>query len=140
MLGIDWGGVNEWLSTFFKMSVGSVVIIVLKSSYTYIKKIYTKTRLEDERRDTSLSLLKEAIMAQHHDTLYRLTGEYLKRGSISLSELDNLEYIYKSYKALGGNGSGEYRFNKCKELPLREGSDPELEKLIKDHKGGDNDE
>lgn len=140
MLNIDWSSVNSWLMTFFKMSLGSGLIIILKSIYTYVKKIYTRSRQEDTERDLALNLVKAAVMAQQHDTLYRLTDEYLRQGYITLAELDNLEYIYESYKALGGNGSGEYRYNKCKELPLKSGTDHELEELIKDHRGGENDE
>nr|DAP03570.1 MAG TPA: holin protein [Caudoviricetes sp.] len=140
MLQVDWSGFNAWLMTFFKMSIGSGLIIIVKSIYTYVKKIYARSKAEDSQRDEALDLLKNAVMAQQHDTLYRLTDEYLNKGFITLAELDNLEYIFESYKALGGNGSGEYRYNKCRELPLKSGKDHELEALIKDHRGGGNDE
>lgn len=140
MLHVDWSGINTWLMTFFKVSIGSGLIIIVKSIYGYVKKIYARSKAEDTQRDEALDLLKKAVMAQQHDTLYRLTDEYLNRGYITLAELDNLEYIYESYEDLGGNGSGEYRYNKCKELPLKSGNDHDLEALIKDHRGGVTDE
>lgn len=127
---------NEWLNAFFKVSVGSLLVIICKKVYNYSITVYGKGKVADQRRDADIQLLKNAIMAQQHDTIYRLTDEYLHRGYITLDELDNLEYIFNSYRALGGNGSGEYRFNKCKELPLKAGSDSVLDQLIKDHKGG----
>ena len=51
MLGgelVTWVEFNEWLNTFFKMGLGSVVIIIVKSTYTYIKKTY----LREKERDT----------------------------------------------------------------------------------------
>lgn len=135
---ISLESLNEWLGTFFKVSLGSVAVIVCRKFYRWTMDIYNKGKTEDSRRDNDIQLLKAAIMAQQHDSIYRLTDEYLDRGYITLDELDNLEYLYNTYSALGGNGSGEYRFYKCKDLPLKAGSDPELDALIKDHqKGGE---
>lgn len=63
-------------------------------------------------------VLENALIALQHDRLYRLTEEYIERGYVTLDELDNLEYIYTSYKALGGNGSGERRYNLVQKLPI----------------------
>lgn len=123
--------VNNWLQMFFKVSIGSILVLVVQKAYQLLSKMYGQTKQEDMSRDADIALLKNAILAQLHDTIYRLTEEYIERGYITLDELDNLEYIYQSYQALGGNGSGEYRFLKVKELTIKAGSDPALDKLIR---------
>ncbi len=64
-------------------------------------------------------LLREAVLAILHDRLYSLARYYLSQGWMTIQDLDNLEYIYKAYHALGGNGTGSDLFTRCKALPIR---------------------
>ena len=41
-------------------------------------------------------------------------------GHIDLPGLKNVEYLYKSYHALGGNGTGTELYTRAKALPIRE--------------------
>ncbi|WP_273753453.1 hypothetical protein [Leuconostoc mesenteroides] len=63
-------------------------------------------------------LFKKASLATLHSQLYDKGGLYIVRGSITLSELDDLEYTWQAYKDLGGNGTGEKIYQKCRELPI----------------------
>ncbi|WP_273709184.1 hypothetical protein [Leuconostoc mesenteroides] len=63
-------------------------------------------------------LLKSASLATLHSQLYDKGGLYIVRGAITLSELDDLEYTWQAYKDLGGNGTGEKIYQKCRELPI----------------------
>ena len=63
-------------------------------------------------------LLKSASLATLHSQLYEKGGKYIKRGRITLSELDDLEYTWKAYTGLKGNGTGEKIYQKCRELPI----------------------
>lgn len=63
-------------------------------------------------------LLKNASLATLHSQLYEKGGRYIVRGAITLSELDDLEYTWQAYKCLGGNGTGEKIYQKCRELPI----------------------
>ena len=56
-------------------------------------------------------------LALLHDRLYQACQFYLKRGFCTLEDRDNLEYMFKPYKALGGNGTGEELYNRCLALP-----------------------
>lgn len=55
--------------------------------------------------------------------LYSFVSEYRKRdkaqreGHIAYYNLENLTLLYKSYKALGGNGAAEKMYNKTINLP-----------------------
>jgi hypothetical protein len=50
---------------------------------------------------------------------------FIARGWASLDDRENLEYLYKPYKALGGNGTGENLYQAVQKLPY---NSPEGEK------------
>lgn len=72
------------------------------------------------RRKQENDAIKEGMMALLHDRIYQACSYFLKRGWCSMEDRSNLEYLYKPYKALGGNGTGESLYKKCMDLPLVE--------------------
>ena len=64
--------------------------------------------------------LLDGVLAILHDRLYCECKRYLAQGHIDTDGLHNLEYIYKSYHALGGNGTGTELYNRAKGLPIKE--------------------
>ena len=70
---------------------------------------------EDERR-----AVKEGLLAMLHDRLYQACQHYLKQGYIDAGGLKNLEYLYRSYHTLGGNGTGTELYNRAKALPIKQ--------------------
>lgn len=79
-----------------------------------IKRLYSKLKQEL----TTQKLLKEGMIAMLHDRLYQLCTKFIEKGEITVDELENLEYLYKSYNNLGGNGTGTALFNRCKDLKI----------------------
>ena len=45
---------------------------------------------------------------------------FIARGWASLEDRENLEYLYRPYKALGGNGTGETLYHTVEKLPYQE--------------------
>lgn len=72
------------------------------------------------RRKKENDEMKEGMMALLHDRIYQACSFFLARGWCSMEDRSNLEYLYKPYKALGGNGTGESLYKKCMDLPLVE--------------------
>lgn len=64
------------------------------------------------------SALEKAVIAMLHDKIFEKAEKYIKRGGITIKELENLRCLFTPYKALGGNGTGEKLFNDCCELPI----------------------
>ena len=62
--------------------------------------------------------LAEAVKALSHDALFTRCEELLRRGSITSSELENLDILYKAYTDQGLNGAGTELYNRCRALPL----------------------
>lgn len=96
-----------WLQVLFG-GVVSVLSLLMRRLWQTIKKEHEEQRL-----------LREAVLAILHDRLYSLARYYLSQGWLTIQDLDNLEYIYKAYHGLGGNGTGTDLFTRCKALPIR---------------------
>lgn len=122
--------IDKWLLATFQISLGGAIGLLAKRLQKYL---IGKTHERDTRmkkiEDDSV-LLKSAIKAQQKDAIYRITSEALNRGYITLPELDNLESMQKAYKLLGGDDSTGFRFEKCKELPLKKSGDDDLDGFL----------
>ena len=66
---------------------------------------------------TKQSSSQKMLLGLAHDRLYSLLDEYLIRGYITTDELENLEYLYKPYRELGGNGTCERMYEQVTLLP-----------------------
>lgn len=64
--------------------------------------------------------IKNGLLAILHDRLYQACTHYIEKGYIDLPGLKNIEYLYKSYHALGGNGTGTELYTRAKALPIRD--------------------
>lgn len=62
--------------------------------------------------------VKDGILAILHDRLYQLCQYYLGQGVITPNALKNVEYLYRSYHSLGGNGTGTELYTRVTKLPL----------------------
>lgn len=77
-----------------------------------------KKRLEKQsKQKQEQELLRQGVIALLHDRLYQVCKTFIRRGYCSVDDRDNLEYMFKPYKALGGNGTGEELYNRCLALP-----------------------
>ena len=72
------------------------------------------------KKVTEYKTIKDGLLAIMHDRLYQSCTYYIKPGHIDMGGLKNLEYLYKSYHALGGNGTGTELYNRAKALPIRD--------------------
>lgn len=73
-------------------------------------------------------LVKQGMLAILHDRLYQACQYYLRKGYCSIDDRDNMEYMFRPYKALGGNGTGEELYNRCLALPYEPEREEEDEK------------
>lgn len=64
--------------------------------------------------------MKEGLLAILHDRIYQACQHYLAQGNIDTPGLKNIEYLYRSYHTLGGNGTGTELYNRCKALPIHD--------------------
>lgn len=72
-----------------------------------------------EEQEEERKAIKAGLLAILHDRLYAECSRCLAQGSIDTDAMRNLEYLYRSYHALGGNGTGTELYNRAKALPIR---------------------
>ena len=72
------------------------------------------------KKVTEYRTIKDGLLAIMHDRLYQSCTHYIQQGGIDTAGLKNLEYLYKRYHALGGNGTGTELYNRAKALPIRD--------------------
>lgn len=120
-----------WLQTLFTAMVSGLTISV-RHLYNKLKKDREDRELRFEEESKEQKLIKEGVLAILHDRLYQSCQFHIHKKSITVADLDNLEYLYRSYHDLGGNGTGTELYNRCKRLPIeptisqREGTPNEI--------------
>ena len=68
----------------------------------------------------------QMLLGLGHDRIIYLGEKYISRGWITHAEYENLhDYLYKPYKALGGNGTAEKIMTEVKNLPSKDVDDEE---------------
>lgn len=100
-------------SFLMALGLGGVVSVAVK-----IYKMIRKSREETERRFKNLEC---ANLAMLHDKIYGLCSGFIEQGWVSIDDLENLDYLWRGYSGLGGNGTGETLYKKVKELPNKQG-------------------
>lgn len=76
----------------------------------------------DERLDTiekQGDLRQEASLASLHDRIYSGYEVILRRGYVTMKELNNMEHLWKAYSGLGGNGTGQKMYDRITQMEIR---------------------
>lgn len=72
-----------------------------------------KVNVQRKRNDA----MEEGIRAILHDRLFQVHRYYMAQGFCTLEEKRNVEYLYKPYHDLGGNGTGETIYEDLMAMP-----------------------
>ena len=80
-------------------------------------------RIEEvsDRQETKIleiNAMRYGLLAMLHDDVFQSCMYFINKGSISCDELENLEYLYKGYSGLDGNGTCETLMNKVRLLQI----------------------
>lgn len=103
----------EWIVKYWGQWLFGLIAAGMAGGYRSLSR---KIKAQEEERKA----IKAGLLAILHDRLYAECTRYLQRDGIDTAGLRNLEYLYGSYHALGGNGTGTELYNRAKKLPLRE--------------------
>lgn len=88
----------------------TIVCAVLGSSG-----IWTLIQKKGEKKDAKTQML----IGLGHDRVMALGMEYIERGCITKDEYENLvDYLYRPYEMMGGNGSAARVIEEVKRLPI----------------------
>lgn len=98
--------INSMLVT---LGAGSIISLFVR--------VFKQLKLQRQKTEERFKKIESANLALLHDMIYQQCSFFLEQGWISVDDLENLEYIWKGYKGLGGNGTGEALYNKVVALP-----------------------
>ena len=98
--------VPDWILKYWVETLFGAIIAVLTARYRNLVK--------------KNKAIEDGVVALLHDRLYQACNHFIAKGYIDTSGLKNLEYLYKAYHALGGNGTGTELYNRAKALPIKE--------------------
>jgi hypothetical protein len=96
-----------WLEVLFSLLAGIMAGLYRRLS----------SRMKERAREQDL--VREGVLALLHDRLYSACEALIQKGSCEVTEMKNLEYLYKTYHSLGGNGTGTELFERVKNLQLK---------------------
>lgn len=96
--------VRYWVQYLFGLLAGGFVLIYKKMQNTM----------------KANALVKDGIIAMLHDRLLQKCNHQLKNGYTTFDEIEEIEYMNRPYKALGGNGTVQTAIEKVKALPIRQ--------------------
>ena len=98
----------------------TAVISALTSSGFMSLIIYLLQRRDKKKdlEDANSSAQTRMLIGLGHDRVISLTDRYVRRGSITLKEKRNLEFLYAPYRDMGGNGDCKIGYDACQELPV----------------------
>lgn len=65
-------------------------------------------------------LRQEASLASLHDRIYSGYEVILKRGAVTMKELNNMSHLWNAYSGLGGNGTGHAMYERICAMPVIE--------------------
>lgn len=113
----------EWLVKLQEFN--SVLILIFGGGFSFFgglifSQLKKRTAIRFEEKELvnkRLKALEYSNVAILHNKIYRQCAEHLEEGFISIEDLDDLGYLFKAYKSLGGNGTGETLYNKVSNLP-----------------------
>ena len=107
-----------WIELLF-IILSSVLSVVV----AYLGRKIAK---EQERRDameTKINreeqALKDGIKAILRDRLFNICEQCEDRGSLRIEDVENIDEIFKSYEALGGNGAAKKVYTDTIKLPIK---------------------
>lgn len=95
--------------------------ILLSAATWFIRKMANELKEEKTEQDA----IKQGVLSLGHDRIYEIFRRSFRRykatgKGLTLEERRNLEYLFKGYEELGGNGTGRELYERCMALPVEE--------------------
>lgn len=98
------------------MEQSTQIILTIISSVLASSGLWACVMKFMEKKDVKTQML----LGLAHDRIMHLGMVYIDRGYITQDEYENFhEYLYKPYKKMGGNGTGERIMNEIDTLELK---------------------
>lgn len=103
---------------YIQTHIGTTVSLLLQSGLLGILwKMYAKYRAEIEERNKQEAARDDAIRSLLRTEIISIYHKSEEKRFIPIYNMENIMNMYRSYKALGGNGAITEIYNKVLQLP-----------------------
>ena len=121
---------NEFLEIFGSIPISKVILAaialmffykILNEGYDLIIEIYEKRKTitdknkQIEELQSQVEKIGDGVVALLHFRLYVECQRIICCGYCTLEEWEDLEHLFQTYEALGGNGTGKILYQKAKD-------------------------
>lgn len=93
----------------------------LGAFFMWVRRKLGIQKAEQEQQREAIAAEQEAfrdgLQAILHDRIYQAHRYYTQLGFCPLNDKKNIEYLFRPYAALGGNGTGKQAFDDIMNLP-----------------------
>ena len=96
-----------------KAVISSLVATVMAALAGSIKRLYSRQKAQAARQEA----VEEGLQALLHDRIFAIYIECRDKRYASVEDMRNLEYLYRPYHNLGGNGTGTELYERVKDMP-----------------------
>ena len=103
----------------FQTIITAVITALTSSGFVSLILYFIQRRDRQKEKEESIeSAQAKMLLGLGHDRILSITDRLVKRGAITLKEKRNLEYLWKPYSSLHGNGDCEIGYKACQQLPV----------------------
>ena len=99
------------------MIFNTIIGILAGAATTGLVTICRTLHQHDKQGKNEFANIKAGLLGILHDRIYQAAEYYTKVGWCSYEDKKNIEYLYKPYAALGGNGTGKTAYETIQALP-----------------------
>lgn len=99
------------------MIFNTIIGILAGAATTGLVTICRTLHQHDKQGKNEFANIKAGLLGILHDRIYQAAEYYAKVGWCSYGDKKNIEYLYKPYAALGGNGTGKAAYETIQALP-----------------------
>lgn len=117
---------QDWV----KVLVSAVAAAFLGAAANALRQIWQRHRQQAVRQ----SAVEEGVKALLHDRLCEACTGVLEKKEAAVSEIENIEFLYRPYVALGGNGTARQLYERVTNLPI-ESEEPLPREVHSDRSG-----
>ena len=103
------------MDNWAKAAITTIVTTIMAALTTAVRHVYYKQKCQSSRQDA----VEEGLKALLHDRIYQGYGVCERKGFATVEDIENLDYLYRPYHALGGNGTGTELFERVKKMPVK---------------------
>ena len=103
----------------FQTIITAVITALTSSGFVSLILYFIQRRDRQKEKEESIeSAQAKMLLGLGHDRILSITDRLVKRGAITLKEKRNLEYLWKPYNSLHGNGDCKIGYEACQQLPV----------------------